>query len=106
MIARLWTARTTPALSYSYLQHFESAVRPELRKIDGFVGATVGVRSSSGAAEILVTTFWHSFEAIDTFAGVDREQAVVASEAAALLTDYDKRVRHYEIVLAQFPPRL
>jgi hypothetical protein len=42
-------------------------------------------------------TVWQSFDAIDAFAGSDRETAVVASEAAALLTDYDRRVRHYEV---------
>jgi hypothetical protein len=53
--------------------------------------------------EILVTTYWASFAAIDAFAGADRESAVVAAEAAALLTDFDKRARHYEVALAEFP---
>jgi hypothetical protein len=44
-----------------------------------------------------VTTVWQSLEAIDAFASPDRETAVVASEARALLTDYDRRVRHYEV---------
>jgi heme-degrading monooxygenase HmoA len=44
-----------------------------------------------------VTTVWQSLQAIDAFAGSDRETAVVASDAAALLTDYDRRVRHYEV---------
>jgi len=47
--------------------------------------------------EILVITVWQSFAAIDSFAGDDREAAVVAPEAAALLTGYDRRVRHFEI---------
>ena len=105
MIARLWTAHTTPALSDAYLQHFESAVQPELRKLAGFLGSTVAVRPSPGSVEILVTTYWQSFEAIEAFAGADREAAVVAPEAAALLTDYDKRVRHYEVAAAEFPRR-
>ena len=104
MIARLWSAHTTPALADSYLQHFENAVRPELQKISGFLGATIGIRPSPGSAEILVTTYWQSFAAIDTFAGTEREQAIVSSEAAALLSDYDKRVRHYEIAFKEFPP--
>jgi hypothetical protein len=53
--------------------------------------------------EILVATYWSSFTAIDAFAGSDREAAVVAPEAAALLTDYDERVRHYEVAIAEFP---
>jgi len=104
MIARVWSAHTTPALSESYLQHFEQAVQPQLRRVDGFLGATVSTRPVSGSVEILVTTYWASFMAVDAFAGVDREAAVVAAEAAALLTDFDKRVRHYEVAVAEFPP--
>jgi heme-degrading monooxygenase HmoA len=103
MIARLWSARTTPALSDAYLQHFEQSVRPELRHVDGFLGATVFTRPAPGSVEILVTTYWKSFAAIDAFAGTDRESAVVAAEAASLLTDYEKRVRHYEVSFSEFP---
>lgn len=106
MIARLWSAHTTPALSDSYLTHFEQSVQPQLRKLEGFLGATVCTRPMPSAVEILVTTFWQSFGAIDAFAGSDRETAVVAAEAAALLTDFDKRVRHYELALADFPSSL
>ena len=103
MIARLWSARTTPALSDSYLQHFTESVRPELGHVSGFLGATVSTRPAPGSIEILVTTYWASFAAIDAFAGADREAAVVAAVAAALLTDYDRRVRHYEVAIAEFP---
>ena len=103
MIARVWSARTTPALSDAYLHHFEQAVQPQLQRLDGFLGATVCTRPVPGAVEILVTTYWKSFAAIDTFAGADRESAVVAAEAAALLTDFDKRVRHFEVAVAEFP---
>jgi heme-degrading monooxygenase HmoA len=103
MIARFWSARATPALSDSYLQHFARSVRPELRRVEGFLGATVSTRPAPGSVEILVTTYWASFSAIDAFAGSDREAAVVAAEAAALLTDFDQRVRHYEIAIAEFP---
>ena len=103
MLARFWSANTTPALAESYRQHFEQAVQPQLRKLDGFLGATLFTRPLPGAVEILVITYWQSFAAVDAFAGSDRESAVVAPEAAALLTDFDKRVRHYEVALAQFP---
>ena len=105
MIARVWSARTTPALSSAYLEHFSQRVQPELERIDGFLGFAVCTRSAPGGTEVLVTTFWNSFAAIDAFAGRDRESAVVAAEAAALLTDYDRRVRHYEVALSSFPNR-
>jgi heme-degrading monooxygenase HmoA len=97
MIARLWSARTTPAQSRAYLNHFSAGVLPALRRFPGYAGSTVMTREVQGSVEILVTTLWESHEAIDAFAGPDRETAVVAPEAAALLTDYDRRVRHFEI---------
>jgi heme-degrading monooxygenase HmoA len=103
MIARFWSAQTTAALSSAYLHHFEQTVQPQLQSLDGFLGATVSTRPVSGAVEILVTTYWASLATIDAFAGADSEAAVVAAEAAALLTDFDKRVRHYEVAVAQFP---
>ncbi|MGB2620935.1 MAG: antibiotic biosynthesis monooxygenase [Candidatus Acidiferrum sp.] len=97
MIARLWSARTSSSQSTRYLEHFWESVVPSLRSIDGYLSASVLVRSHRDSVEILVMTIWQSFKAIDAFAGSDRETAVVASEAAALLTDYDRRVRHYEV---------
>jgi len=104
MIARFWSAHTTPALVDLYLQHFEQSVSPQLQKLSGFLGATVGTRPLPRAIEILVITYWESFAAIEAFAGADRESAVVAPEAAALLTEFDKRVRHFEVPFRQFPP--
>jgi heme-degrading monooxygenase HmoA len=97
MIARLWSARTTQVQAQAYLRHFSKAVRPALRGFEGYVSSTVLTRPADAAIEILVITVWHSFDAIAAFAGADRESAVVAPEAAALLTDYDRRVRHFEI---------
>ena len=105
MIARVWSARTTSALSDAYLEHFEQHVQPTLRKLTGFLGFTVSTRSLPNEIEIVVTTYWRSLAAIDAFAGPDRESAVVAAEAAALLTDYDRCVRHYEVAQASFPAR-
>jgi hypothetical protein len=56
-------------------------------------------RAIPGAIEVVVITFWKSVEAILGFAGADLEAAVVADEAAALLTQFDRRVRHYELAL-------
>jgi heme-degrading monooxygenase HmoA len=103
MIARFWSAQTTHALSDSYLHHFEQTVQPQLQRLDGFLGVTVCTRPLPGAVEIVVTTYWKSLAAIDTFAGTDREAAVVAGEGAALLSDFDKRVRHHEVAFADFP---
>jgi hypothetical protein len=49
--------------------------------------------------QIVVLTFWRSLDAIRGFAGADLEGAVVAEEVAGLLTQFDRRVRHYEVAV-------
>jgi len=102
-ILRRWAARTSEAQLPKYLEHFSTNVLPELRRISGYLGATVSLRRLENEIEILVETTWRSLESIRNFAGSDLEAAVVAAEAAALLTDFDRRVRHYEIAVSDHP---
>lgn len=99
MIARFWSARTTPALAPGYVDHLKTHVLPTLRKLDGYAGAMLLKRAVSEVVEIIVITWWRSLDAIRGFAGADLEEAVVADEAASLLTQFDLRVRHYELVV-------
>jgi uncharacterized protein YciI/heme-degrading monooxygenase HmoA len=103
-IARSWSARTTEEQWPRYREHFAKKVLPELRAISGYLGATLYVRHVGDQREILVESFWRSLDDIHVFAGVDLETAVVAEEAAAVLTEYDARARHYEIVLSDWAP--
>src|SRR5689334_11501803 len=105
MIARLWSARATPANVGPYAGHFKKRVLPILKKVHGFAGAMLLQRKISKNSEIVVITWWHSREAIKRFAGVDSEKAVVAAEAAALLTKHDRRVRHYDLIAEENIPR-
>src|SRR5712671_6733806 len=98
-ILRTWSARTTEAQLPKYLEHFSQKVLPELRRVPGYLGATVSLRRLDSEIEIVVETTWHSLESIRNFAGPDLEAAVVADQAAALLTNFDRRVRHYEIAV-------
>jgi len=99
MIARVWSARAIPENLEAYKTHLAKNVFPELRSINGFVRAELLTRLVHGDVEITVATVWKELEAIEAFAHPDREAAVVAPEAAALLSDYDRRVRHYEIAM-------
>ena len=98
-ILRCWSARTTEAQLPKYLEHFSKRVLPELRRVPGYLGATVSLRHLESEVEIVVETDWRSLESIRNFAGPDLEAAVVADQAAALLTNFDRRVRHYEIAV-------
>jgi heme-degrading monooxygenase HmoA len=99
MIGRLWSARTTAELCGDYVGYFSKQVLEELRAVPGFVSAEVLTRETGGHVEILVLTVWQSLAAITAFAGPDRETAVVHPAAKALLTEYDNRVRHFELAL-------
>jgi heme-degrading monooxygenase HmoA len=103
MIARVWSARTTPAQAPAYAEHLRGQVLPALRTLDGYAGALLLERPTPEGVEITVLTFWRSLDAIRGFAGADLEGAVVAEEAAALLTEFDRRVRHYEVVVEDQP---
>lgn len=97
MIARYWSARAPAQKVAAYLRHFEQSVIPELKAVSGFIRAELLTRPAKQEVELVVISVWDSLQAIDAFAGPDREAAVVASAAAALFTSYDRRVRHYEI---------
>jgi cytidine deaminase len=101
MIARVWSAQATPAQAPAYVEHLRSQVLPTLRKLDGFGGARLLERTTGAGVEILVVTFWRSLDSLRRFAPADLEEAVVAEEAIALLTNYDRRVRHYEVVVSE-----
>jgi len=99
MIARFWSAQATAARAPDYVEHLKTRVLPVVQSVDGYAGAMLLERSLPDAVEIIVITFWRSVDSIGAFAGDDLEQAVVAEEAAALLTEFDQRVRHYEVAV-------
>jgi heme-degrading monooxygenase HmoA len=82
-----------------YAQHLETAVLAELKKLDGFSHAMLLQRAVDDGVEVVVITFWESLEDIRKFAGEPLDRAVVADRAMALLDDFDRQVRHYDVVL-------
>ena len=99
MIERVWTARATREDAVAYAAHFRNVVLPELSAIHGYRGATLAEREADGAIELIVTTRWESLQAIRQFAGEEIDRAVVHEDAAALFLDYDRKVKHYGIVV-------
>ena len=98
MILREWRARAEPARADAYPKHFREMVAPELRHVEGFLGAHLSERLVEGEVEFVVLTRWQSMEAIRGFTGEAVEQAKVEAGAVAVLTSYDDTVRHYEII--------
>lgn len=98
MILREWRARAALTQDEAYPRHFNTTVLPALRGCPGFLGASLGKQRQPGRIAFVVLTFWASLDAIHAFAGDDITHAVVEPAAIAALTDYDRTVRHYEIV--------
>lgn len=98
MIVRLWKGQAARARRAAYPEHFRTAVAPELRRCEGFLGAKLLTRDVGDAVEFLVLTRWTSIEAIRAFATGDVSNAVVEPGAIAALDTYDNEVQHYEVL--------
>lgn len=98
MILRLWRGRAEARKAAGYVQHFNRSVIPELKSVDGFLGATLTRRVLPDVVEFLVITRWELMQAIAGFAGTDVTRAVVEPGAVATLSDFDDYASHYEVI--------
>jgi uncharacterized protein len=98
LILRMWKARSTVEKSGHYIQHATTRVFPALGAIEGHRGAYLLQHRVEGEIELVVLTLWESMEAICKFAGAESEKAVVEPEARAVLTSFDQKVTHFEVI--------
>ena len=98
MISRHWKGIVKQGCADAYLAHLERETFPSLRRLAGFVDASILRRETDEGTEFQVVTVWQSLDAIRAFAGHDLSAAVVPKSAQALMASYDRFVVHYEIV--------
>src|SRR6266853_330146 len=98
MISRQWRGLAQLDQAQNYVKHLRTETFPALRKLPGFVSASILSRRLGNGIEFLIVTEWESLDAIARFAGPDLEAAVVPAKAAAMLIEYDRRARHFEII--------
>jgi heme-degrading monooxygenase HmoA len=98
MICRLWRGLTRPEEADHYVEHLRQQTLPRLRELPGFVDVSILRRQLDRGEEFLVITRWGSLKAIEQFAGSDYSVAVVPPEAQRMMIDYDRTVRHYEVI--------
>jgi heme-degrading monooxygenase HmoA len=99
MIGRMWHGYTTRENAGPYARLLETEVLPGISRIEGARGAYLMRRDVPDGVEFVTLTLFDSFEAVRAFAGPDYEKAVIHGEAARLLSRYDERSEHFEIVL-------
>jgi heme-degrading monooxygenase HmoA len=99
MIGRVWYGWTSPENADAYEELLRTRILPGIHRVAGYRGASLLRRDGESEVEFVTLTCFESLEAVRAFAGEDYEVAVVPPEARALLTRFDERSRHYEVVL-------
>jgi len=96
MISRHWRGVAKAAFADAYVDHLQHHTFVALRKMPGFIDASIHQRVVPEGVEFVVITHWDSLDAIREFAGDDIETAVVPPAVQAMMVEYDPTVRHYE----------
>ena len=106
MIARLWRGWTDNVTAANLYEEFlRSTFLPSIHAIEGYRGASVIRRRVGEEVEFMTITRFASLEAIRKFAGDDYEAAHVAPRARELLSRFDVRCQHFELVIDDEPGR-
>lgn len=98
MISRQWRGLARASSAESYVNHLQVETFPAIAQLPGFIAASILRRALPEGVEFLIVTQWDSLESIQAFAGTNVEDAVVPQKVQEMMVDYDRVVRHYEIV--------
>jgi hypothetical protein len=98
VISRQWRGLARSERAQDYIRHLRTETFPELRKIPGFVDASILSRTLATGVEFQIVTRWDSVDAIIKFAGADPEVSVVPPQVVDLMIEYDPRAEHFEVV--------
>jgi heme-degrading monooxygenase HmoA len=102
MINRIWHGWTSRqnADAYERLLRSEIFKGIEHRQIRGYRGIHLLRRDVPEGVEFVTVMWFDSLEAVKAFAGADFESAVVPPKARALLSRFDARSAHYNVLVA------
>jgi heme-degrading monooxygenase HmoA len=70
---------------------------------EGHRGSYLVRRDVGDEVEFATLTLWDSLDSVKAFAGEDHEVAVVPEPARAVLSRWDERSAHYDVVLSPSP---
>ena len=100
MICRVWRGWTLPQNAEAYEQVVRGQVIPgiEARKIPGFRHIDLMRRDLDEEVEFQTLMWFDSLDAIIAFVGKDYSVSHVPSAARAVLSRFDERAAHYEVI--------
>ena len=101
MISRIWHGYTTRenADEYETLLKQEAFTGIGERHIPGFQEIQLFRRNLEEEVEFVTVMWFDSLEAVRAFAGDDYEAAVVPPKARQLLSRFDARSAHYDVLV-------
>jgi heme-degrading monooxygenase HmoA len=99
VIARIWHGWTSPENADAYEEFLRTKMFPSIHEVDGFRSADLLRRDDDGEIAFITITRFDSLDAVKRFAGDDYERAVVEPEARRMLSRWDERSVHYELVI-------
>lgn len=100
MICRLWRGWTTPANAADYEDVVRGQVIPaiETRAIPGFLHIDLMRREAGGEVEFQTLMWFEDLASIRAFMGEDYAASHVPEAARAVLSRFDERAAHYEVI--------
>jgi len=102
MISRIWHGWTTRENADAYEQLLRTEIFSGIakRSIQGYRGIHLLRRDVEDSVEFVTIMWFDSPDAVRAFAGDDYEVAVVPPKARQLLSRFDSRSAHYDVVEA------
>ena len=100
MICRLWRGWTTPenADAYQAIVHGEVIPAIEARRIPGFLYIDLMRRDAGDEVEFATIMWFESLDAVKAFVGEEYETAHVPERAQAVLSRFDERSAHFDVI--------
>ena len=103
MICRIWHGFASFENADLYESMLKKDVLPGIGRVEGYKGAQLLRREHETETEFITITYFEDMKAIIAFAGDDYTKAVIHQEAGKLLSHYDERSAHYELVAMVMP---
>jgi heme-degrading monooxygenase HmoA len=100
MICRVWRGWTTLTNADAYEHIVRGQVIPgiEGRRIPGFLGIDLVRREREDDVEFMTLMWFETLASVQAFMGEDYEVAHVPVAAQAVLSGFDQRSAHYEVL--------
>jgi heme-degrading monooxygenase HmoA len=98
MICRIWHGFTRSENADQYEIMLRKNVLPGIGRVTGYQGAQLMRKNHNSETEFITITFFDTLDSVKAFAGDDYTKAVIHPEAGKLLTHYDERSKHFELI--------